>query len=180
MIVKKRSIVFLIVFIVIVLIISSVFCWKVVREEIYGTITNRSYGKIRVDLSKFRSGHGRWPNNFEEKGLDISENTIFDHRTKAPYLYLANKNVYFYARGRKELCPVFVMLPKSYRTNFWPFGKEQNIVMFSYPKSLSLQTLYVDPKDIIELKPGQKVVEDADKKTYGRNAPQLKKPLHSK
>ena len=52
--------------------------------------------------------------------------------------------------------------------------------MFSYPKSLSLQTLYVDPKDIIELKPGQKVVEDADKKTYGRNAPQLKKPLHSK
>jgi hypothetical protein len=122
---------------------------------------DRDYAEIRDSLYKFKNNHGRWPKDFEESGcLDVNKKVVTDFRTGVPYLYLADKNVYFYIRGSKELCPVFVMLPKSYRTNFWPFGKQQNIVMFSYPKSLSLQTLCVDPKDIIELKPGQRVVED--------------------
>jgi hypothetical protein len=164
---KKRRIIFFVVSIgipiVIALTIWFAFALNRTRGDVYNATTICSYGDIRMDLSEFRNNHGRWPNDFEEAGcLNESKYRVIDRRTKTPYLYLADKNVYFYARREKILCKVFVMLPKPYRTNFWPFGKEQNIVMFSYPESLSLQELCVDPKDIIELKPGQKVVGDAD------------------
>ena len=118
----------------------------------------QNFKDLEIKFRAYKEENGKWPISFRDLKLNKDSSIVIDHRTGKPCHCLTDKNIYLYYPGESPL--KILVMTEVYRTNIWPFGKLQAIVLCASDSRVH-EYRYVDPKYVVELTP-KEVAELAD------------------
>ncbi len=131
--------------------------WHETHTRIPNAQNVMNLGEIGGSIGEFmnyRRGPDRWPESLEE--LKLSPMLCQDARSGEPYLWVANDHLYANTAdvGAVEEKRVVMMLPHTFRSEPWPFGRIETIVLLE-----DMSVAYLPPSAIRQREPASDAQE---------------------
>ncbi len=124
--------------------------WHETHTGIPNTQNTRNLGEISLSVVNFRNRNYRWPESLQE--LQPFPTLCHDARSGEPYLWVANDHLYANTAdvGAVEEKRVVMMLPHTFRSEPWPFGRIETIVLLE-----DMSVTYLPPSAIRKGEPAR-------------------------
>ncbi len=124
--------------------------WHETHTRIPNTQNTRNFGEISLSAVNFRNRNYRWPESLEE--LKPFPTLCQDARSGEPYLWVANDHLYANTADAAavEEKRVLMMLPHTFRSKPWPFGRIETIVLLE-----DMSVTYLPPSAIRKGEPAR-------------------------
>lgn len=125
--------------------------WHETHTRIPNSQNTSNLGEIGHSVIVFRDRNHRWPESLEE--LKLSPTLCQDARSGEPYLWVANDHLYANTAdvGAVKEKRVVMMLPHTFRSKPWPFGRIETIVLLE-----DSSVTYLPPSAIRKGEPDRK------------------------